>query len=819
MADNEDLPAPETADGWLEEIDRALEREKKWRERGDKIVKRYRDERTAKSSTKQDSKVNILWSNTEVLKAALYPSTAKPDVRRRFPDTPETTVLSRTAAEVVERSLSYAIDVEDVDDPIESAIEDDLLPGRGVCWVSYEPSLGKDDYGVETVNGQNLCLDFVYWKDFCHGKSRGWKGVPWVGRRHGMRPDKFKEKFPNAKPAVPNRDYSLTEGKGQSEPDDIEVWEIWSKARKQRLYVARGYLDILAPTDDPYGLTGFFPCPKPLYSVTTTDGLIPEPEFCQYQDQAGELDRISTRITRLTEQLKWKGIYDSSMDDSESTLQNLASADDNEFLPYANWMALKDKGGIESGVGFWPMERIIGVLKELHIQRAQLIQTIYEITGISDIIRGSSDPRETKGAQQLKAQFGSMRMQARQKEVQRFIRDCYRLMAEIIAEHFTVETLEGITGMSLPAEKPMQLPATVPPPMPSMPMPAQMGQAPPNSPPMGTGGGEGGAMNPALSDSAPNMPEVAPTPAMQAAPKPSWPEVMEILRSDRLRSYRIDIETDQTAFQDSEEEKSKRIEFMTAVNEMLEKAYLAATNAPTMLPLIRETFMFAIRSFKAGRTLEQAAEDAFDQLIRNPPPAKPDPRAAEVKAKMEQESATFELNRKDKAERLMMDQDDMAQRREADLSHEARKLDMQAAAKPLALPAPEPDPTMPSEREKFDFERSLKEREFNLKRAAQNKQIATEAEGEMGQPKEIDAQSPLEMLIAGVAQLAGSIADSNRQLAEQIAAGQAQIAQGQAQQSEQFAQLAQLIAAPRNVDLKRGRDGKATGATSSISLN
>lgn len=646
-AETETEPLP-SADSWLGEIDQALKREKNFRDRGKKVVKRYRDERSA-GSVKGDSRINILWSNTEVLKASIYPATAKPDVRRRFPDTPETTVMSRTAAEVVERSVAYAIDVEDVDDPIEAALEDNLLPGRGTCWISYEPTLSTNEYGVEDITGQTLCLEHVFWQDFVHSKGRGWKNVWWGARRHAMAPDAFKEKFPKARPSVPNRDYRMDEDGQDDGAGDIEVWEIWDKRTKTRLYVARGYMDVLQIDDDPYQLSGFFPFPKPLFSITTTDNCIPQAEFLQYQDQANELDRVSTRITRLTEQLKWKGIYDASVDAGENKLKDLASSEDGDFLPYQNWQHLREKGGIENAVGFWPMERIIGVLKELHIQKAQLVQSIYEVTGISDIIRGSTDPNETKGAQVLKAQFGSMRMQARQREVQRFIRDCYRIMAEIIAEHFTEETLKGITGMELASAPVPQLPA---------PVPAGMPEA-----------------GPAPMDGNALPQDVAPTPAMQSAPKPTWQDVLGILRSDKLRSYRIDIETDQTAFQDAEAEKAKRIEFMTAVNEMLEKAYLAATQAPMMLPLIRETFMFAIRSFKAGRVMEQAAEDAFEQLMRNPPKPqqKDDGKAADAQGKLAVEMKKLEMLTGEARARMALDAEKAKQdAKRSDQDHEFR---------------------------------------------------------------------------------------------------------------------------------------------------
>ena len=67
-------------------------------------------------------------------------------------------------------------------------------------------------------------------------------------------------------------------------------------------------------------------------------------------------------------------------------------------------------------------------------------------------MRGATDPRETAAAQKLKGQFGSMRIQPRQKQVQRYVRDLFRIKAEIIAELFEPETLAAMTGMEITPE-------------------------------------------------------------------------------------------------------------------------------------------------------------------------------------------------------------------------------------------------------------------------------------------------------------------------------------------------------------------------------
>lgn len=822
-------PGPEagTASPWLQKIDQALKREETWRRRAKKVVARYRDERDKSANT--TSRVNILWSNTEVLKAALYVRTAKPDVRRRFTDAEAGNGIARTAAEVVERGLSYVIDINDIDSPVLAALDDYLLSGRGTLWWSYEPEVeeaaGSDDddgdtaddapspadadadtdadddvSGIEaSVGEQKLIPEEVYWEDFCHGLARTWKKVPWVARRHTPTEAEFEAQFPDAvKLGSFGADFKLegaTDSADNQDGEFVEVWEIWAKAGRKRIYIARGYADILQEDDDPYHLSGFFPCPRPLYSVTTTDRLTPQPEFLQYQDQANELDTVSTRITRLMRELKWNGIYDETIPDG-NVLADFPKADDGEFLPFKSFNVLRERGGgIEAAFGFRPLDKLVDVVVQLAQRRAALVQEIYEITGISDIVRGSTDPRETKGAQQLKAQFGSMRMQKRQREVQRFIREAYQIGAEIIAEHFTTETLAAITGLKLPTldekleaqQRAVALRSAAPPPPPQLPAPAndaagQGGVPAPVAPPQGVQAGK-----PLPAGGIPTLvapPNPVPPELVKVIGSPSWDEVVALLRDDRLRSYRIDVETDTTVLEDSQAQQEQRTAFMAAMNDMLEKAYLAAVQAPMMLPLIRETFMFGIRSFKVGRVLEQAAEDAFNQLVTNPPEAppgkdaKPDTGAADA-AKLEAEKARLAI--------------------------EAKKADNDNAAKlaQIKVDADHKQASLALEREKMALEQRRHEQtraDNGLPDIAAAVSLAGEMNRQMGENGAAMA-ALMEQNRAAMMELSAAIAG----LGSQTAA----VAQGLGVLGAEVDALVQAEAAP--VEIVRGADGKAVG--------
>ena len=547
-----------TAQYWQMELESADQAEKDWRERGRAVVARYRDERNSDSFGAGIYKqFNILWSNTETMKSALFARMPKADVRRRYNDN---NPITRQTAIVLERALQYGNEVYSADKPIKAALEDYLLPGRGVVWVVYEPILIKETIKVESTDefgniimidqeeeriaDQRCYFEYVNWEDYRESPAKRPEDVYWKARRHLLTRDELIEKgFKNASNIPLNWSPEPTEGYQEDYSEVFsraEVWEIWDKYKEKRYFVSKGYNEILAEDDDPYGLEKFFPTPDSLVAIRTNETSVPIPEFTLYQDQADELDRITTRISNLIEGLKRRGVYDASVPE----LSHLADAGDNDFVPSENFAQLASKGGLGAVFQQEDIAPIAQVLQGLYQQRNQVLDTIYQITGISDIIRGSTKASETATAQQLKAQFGSMRMRKKQSEIAEYIRDLFRIKAELIAEHYEPEMLATMTALTI------------------------------------------------------------------------TPEMMQILRDDKLRSYSIDIESDATVFTDEEEEKKTRIEFLSSFGSYLERAVAIATKAPDLTPLAFQALRFLMGAWKVGRNFEDIIDQTEATLVQ-----------------------------------------------------------------------------------------------------------------------------------------------------------------------------------------------------------
>src|SRR6185312_17453197 len=225
------------------------------------------------------------------------------------------------------------------------------------------------------------------------------------------------------------------------------VYEIWDRTSRRVFWVSRAYTDdCLDARDDPLGLSGFFPCPRPLLATTGPDTIIPTPDYAYYESQAQEIDELTRRIGLLTDALKVRGFYAGT---ENGKLTDLLSAETNTLVPIDSWAALADKGGMAGVVQWFPVDMVAGVLKSCIETRQQMLDDVFQITGIADIMRGDTDPNETAAAQQLKSTWGSSRVRDKQKELARFARDLLRIMGEVIAGRFSPETLARMTGVSL----------------------------------------------------------------------------------------------------------------------------------------------------------------------------------------------------------------------------------------------------------------------------------------------------------------------------------------------------------------------------------
>ena len=455
---------------WLNTIGAYDTEFKKWEARSNKIVKRYRDDNRI-SSTNDSVRFNILWSNVQALTPAVYSKLPTADVRRRFGDNDQ---VGRVASQLLERAIDFEIEhYPDFRSMMTNVVRDRFLGGRGTAWVRYEPHIkaqnvpddglqitedADDEEVPEEIEYERAPSDYVHWKDFGHSIARTWEEVTcvwrWVYMTKESMAERFGEKEAKKIPLDCGAKTLNSYNQTSKEYNRAKICELWDKESGKVYWFSKNSRNIIDEREDPLGLEGFFPCSIPLYSTLTSDSLIPIPDYVLYQDQATELDIISDRIDGLIKALRVRGVYDAS----QPALQRLLTeGDNNTLIPVDKWMAFSEKGGLQGSIQLLPLEVIAQTLINLYAAHKNVTGQIYEITGISDIIRGQTSASETATAQQIKGQYAGLRLRSLQEEVALFASSIIKLKAQIICKHFQPDTILNYAAASQMSDADKQL--------------------------------------------------------------------------------------------------------------------------------------------------------------------------------------------------------------------------------------------------------------------------------------------------------------------------------------------------------------------------
>ena len=424
---------------WLERIRLSEEREEDWRKSAENAEKAYLAD-SCEGGEGEAPEFNIIHSNVETIVPSIYNSAGKPDIRPRHNNADP---VAKVVCDILERAILTMVDDSAMAAEVEASAQDVFVAGRGIVRVKFDA-----DVQGETVTGERVEYEVVAWDDFRMGPAKKWKDVPWIAMRHCITQEALEE---IEDPAL--AELQVDPESATKETDDVTLWEIWCKATRKVYFIVAENHKVLAVKDDPLGLKKFFPVATPVQPITASKSLTPVCPYDVYKALADELDDITRRIRGLTAVLKAKGIYAGKLED----LDELAEADDGELVGLADLEGIVAQGGIERAIMWWPVDRIIVVIRELVAQREQTKQAIYEITGISDIIRGASSASETATAQQIKTQWGSLRIKKMQRMIERQIRELFILTAELISLKFSPETLQMVAGMEIPQEAMMLL--------------------------------------------------------------------------------------------------------------------------------------------------------------------------------------------------------------------------------------------------------------------------------------------------------------------------------------------------------------------------
>lgn len=548
-----------------------------------------------------DMNYNVFYSNVEILNANLCISNPKPDIQRRFLKSLEKDKLKSNTyamvAKVLNGAVEFVSDVSDLDEQLSIAVKNSVINGRGILWLDYEPTIETNELNEEYVSDREIRIESLNPQEFLYSSAEKEKDIWWVARRHLLSREDIKRRF----------GYNPTEPELQFKQEDEtqlkrgEVWEIWDKNSRKRAFILLSDVrqKFLEVTDDPYKLEGFFPCDTLEFVTNYTT---PIPEYMIYRKQADLLEIVCKKAAQIEDEVKYVTLIGSQ---DKGIAQRITSAQNGDVLsiPTDNMV-----GAAESLIATTPVDKAILLLEHLQTEKEKLKQNIYDITGISDIMRGATDSQETATAQKIKGLFGSLRFQTRQKKVQNFRKNIYKLIAEIIAEHYDEQTLSEMTCTYLPTDE--------------------------------------DKMNIVLAQKQ----GLANQDQLNELTEPTWGDVVYILRNDKLRNYTVDIETVATAFDDLEQQ--------NAAIKDLTQLYLSIVQysdslSPTILkgfiPLIKMNLSSVKISSAVGNQLEEAIESAYKEAEEEARVQQPNPDLMKIQSEIEYKQGELKIKEQEVA--------------------------------------------------------------------------------------------------------------------------------------------------------------------------
>jgi hypothetical protein len=639
---------------WLDAIQDAMGYFDAYQRKGDSIDKLYANlEKMAEGSV--DREFKAFWANIEVMKPSIYARPPVPVCTPRHKDRKE---LPRVAAELLERVMMTSFDVSGMSDSMLMLRDDVCISGRGAMWLRLE----------EDEKGKRICYDHLDRHDFLHEPARKWREVGWVARREWLTAPqgvkRFGQEWLHAGFIEGTLDNDRRDDKSAYKGErKAEVWEVWDKASKKVYWVNKSIPKLLDEQDPILNLEGYFPCPQPAYATVQRGSLIPVPDFVYYKDQIEEINELTARIGGLSHALRMKGFYAAGTDGIGDVIERALKDMDNRALmiPVPNFASL---GGsqLKDAIVWMPVREVAETVKILIELRRQHIDDIYQITGLSDIMRGSTDPNETLGAQELKSQYGNIRIRDKQAGLIRVARDAARLAGEIIAENFDQKTITDMGQMDLPSDEEIQ---------------GQIQQI--------TQQVQQALSDPNILAQAQANPEQAQQAKQQAMDQIAKLEqtttiekIIGLYQEQRMRPFVLDIETDSTIQPDENTQKKLAGEFLTSIGGFISSAGPIVQAQPQMGGFVAEALKFAARPFRPGRAMDQAIDDLALQLQQMAKAPK-SPSPEEIKAQIDQKALEAKMQveqQKGQLEQQKM-QAEIAMARE---EHSMKMLEMQASA-------------------------------------------------------------------------------------------------------------------------------------------
>lgn len=492
-----------------------------------------------------------------------------------------------------------------------------------------ESQVEEDDLGPYLLTGNQVSIDNeeIYWEAGLYADLlvdpdvRKWNKATKIAFGYQYSYREFKEKF--GEEALGTLKIADIEEHKQGKP--ILVYEYWDKFLREVRWLADNSEDFFQPkamvemsteslkevkpkakaegdeaeqepaldNSDLYGLSGFFPCTEPLSINQSTKHFWPTPEFFQVSDLVDYVHESIGRMIQLSKAVRIRFFFDSSVKELATLIgENWGTGEGTGMgIPDLETTLMNNKGDLSNLVAFFPVKELLEGLETQYGNFQKGLDIFYQVTGISDLIRGQTNPDSDKtfGERQMEGKFALNRIEPYQDKIQIWIKNNYELMMEMGLKMFSDETIdEYITPQTLDDED-----------------------------------------------------------------KQRYEPCLELLKNNKRNRFRVDFETDTTIAISQQWKQQQAIQTADIISKMLESTANVAKENPEIAKVELKLMQNVIGDLTDGKLfideVTESIQDAIDKYSQ-PQPQQPDPAA--MKAQNDKDRLSFDQQKQMTADKL-----------------------------------------------------------------------------------------------------------------------------------------------------------------------
>jgi hypothetical protein len=292
---------------------------------------------------------------------------------------------------------------------------------------------------------------------------------------------------------------------------------------------------------------------------------------------------------------------------NEELIFALESLQSGEFVAITNLQAIIEKGGVQNLVWYLPVQELVSAIMELTQLQSQFKNDFYEWFGLPDILRGASDPIETAAAQELKSASAHDRFKFNKKLVAQLARDAIQKMVDLALGTFTDEYLAEVVGYRY----------------------------------------------------------------LDMDKQQNYQAAIELLRNDKSRMIRIDIETDTMSFADEQMRHNQISQAVQVITSGLDKIVQMSQTSPQYAIVGLQCLLYSLDAIAVGKEFSSQVKQAVGALLEKlnqPNQAPPPPDYLQMQIQLQAQAQQAQAQQKERELQIREVETNLkAQKQEAEL--------------------------------------------------------------------------------------------------------------------------------------------------------